>query len=680
MFSIANFFKDKPKGLVLPEYKSLSNHSGEIQLLPLYQKYYVSLLQRDGNMAVPTISIGERVRCGDVVARPTSNIALHRHAPTSGEVTAIVDIRETHPSGMTVKALEITADGKDTQTNDFPVINDYLSADRKVLIERIFRAGIAGMGGAGFPTEKKINLNQPVETLIINGAECEPYITCDDILMRHYAAEIIRGALIFARILRSSNILIGIEDNKPQAIAAMRAAVEIVQAESDCHLGVHVLPTQYPMGSRHQIAHYLLGKRPNITKRSYQSGFICHNVATAKAVFDAVALGKPLTERLVTFSGDGLEKPGVYRAKCGSNIADIAGDVGLREHLDEVIIGGTMMGFSVPTDFDSPLVIKRETISVLAFSNRPQHTLIQETQEENCIRCGQCADVCPMDLLPQQLHFYSRGDDHEKLAQNRLFDCIECGLCNYVCPSNIPLVQVFQHSKGDILAERKSQQDAEHARIRFETRNARLEAEKAEKARKAAERRAKLKAQATAANDGNDKQDLIAKALANRKRKATAVGKSDKSDLIAAAVARSQAKKAVKKATGKPGDTDSKDSKQAAVAEALAKRKAEKTADKNNSDKQDLIAAAIARSQAKKTSKKATGKTVGADSKDSKQAAVAEVLAKRKAEKTASKDNSDKQDLIAAAIARSQAKKAAQKAANQNVEHKKVPPTHNNNR
>ncbi len=171
-------FTDGPKGLTLPEYKELSNHTGEIQTLPIFEKYYISLLQRDGEKAIPCVKIGDKVKSGDIIAKPTSHMSLHRHAPTSGEITGIVEIRETHASEMTVYALEITADGKDTPTDDFTPIADYQTACRETLLKRIFRAGIAGMGGAGFPTEKKIDLAEPVETLIINGAECEPYITC----------------------------------------------------------------------------------------------------------------------------------------------------------------------------------------------------------------------------------------------------------------------------------------------------------------------------------------------------------------------------------------------------------------------------------------------------------------------------------------------------------------------
>ncbi len=569
-------FTDAPKGLTLPEYKELSNHTGEIQTLPIFEKYYISLLQRDGEKAIPCVNVGDKVKAGDIIARPTSHMALHRHAPTSGEITGIVEIRETHASEMTAYALEITSDGKDEQTDEFTPITDYQNTVREDLLKRIFRAGIAGMGGAGFPTEKKINLSNPVETLIINGAECEPYITCDDILMRHNAEEILRGAMIFAHILRCKQILVGIEDNKPEAISIMQEMAGTLNKQNKdnhCPITVKSMPTKYPMGSRHQIAHYLLGKKPDIRKRSYQSGFVCHNVATAKAAYDAVVLGKPLTERLVTFSGDGVEKAGVYLTKCGSDFADIAQAIGVAKQCDEIIFGGTMMGFAINPNNPLPIVIKRETTSVLAFANRPLHTIKQPSNEENCIRCGECADVCPMDLLPQQLQFYGRSDNHDKAQENRLFDCIECGLCTYVCPSNIPLVQIFQHSKGELVAERKKKQAAEHARIRFENRNARIEAEKAERARKSAERRARLKAQAEEKEKAKAKEKA-AQATDNA-NKTTTDKPSDKSDLIAAALARTQAKKAAQNATS---DT-------------------EKTI---KDDKADLIAAALARTQAKK--------------------------------------------------------------------------------
>lgn len=554
-----------PKGLALPDYKALSNHSGAIKALPLYSRYYISLLQRDGEQAIPTVAIGDAVKHGEIIAKPTSHLALYRHAPTSGTVSAIVDISESHPSGMTVKALEITADGLDTPSDDFAPIPESGWYQRERLLTRIFHAGIAGMGGAGFPTEKKLNLTQPVETLILNGAECEPYITCDDLLMRHDAKAILHGAQLLAHILCARQVLVGIEDNKPEAISAMQNAAD---ALADTRISIHVLPTQYPMGSRHQIAHALLGQRFAVSTRSHQSGFICHNVATAKAAYDAVALGKPLTERLVTFSGSGITQAGVYQTKVGTAISDIANDIGLHTDCDEIIFGGTMMGFSSKQDNPLPQVIKRETTSVLAFDTPHKRA---KTPAQNCIRCGHCADICPMDLLPQQLQFYGSSGQQEKAEENRLFDCIECGLCTYVCPSDIPLVQIFQHSKGDILDQRQKKAEAEHARIRFETRNTRLENDKAERAKKMAERRAILKQQSE-----------------NATNKPTAPAAGSQQDLIAAALARTQAKKtSASTPIDKPADSHS------------LTTSTKKTALLNNS-KQDLIAAALARTQAKK--------------------------------------------------------------------------------
>ncbi|PIE42412.1 MAG: electron transport complex subunit RsxC [Gammaproteobacteria bacterium] len=593
MINWLTWFRQKPKGLVLPEFKSLSNHGGEIQKLPIYDKYYVSLLQRDGEQAVPTVKIGDKVESGDVIARPTSRMALHRHAPTSGEVTGIVDITESHPSAMNVHAIEITADGLDTPTDEFPRIGDFRRVQKEELLNRIFRAGIAGMGGAGFPTEKKVNLDKPVDILIINGAECEPYITCDDILMRHHAKEILAGAQIFAYILGVKRILVGIEDNKPQALASMTEASRTLTV-ADTPVEVYSLPTQYPMGSRHQIAHYLMGKKPNINKRSYQSGFVCHNVATAKATYDAVALGKPLTERLVTFSGDGVQKPGVYATKVGSDIADIGKDIKLSDNSAEIIFGGTMMGFAVEPNHKKPIVIKRETTSVLAFMTPP---ILAQSPEQNCIRCGHCADVCPMDLLPQQLQFYGKKGKYEQAINNRLFDCIECGLCTYVCPSDIPLVQIFQHTKGEIINERKKKAASEHARIRFERRSQRAEAEKAARDKKAAERRAKLKQQT------QKPRSVTHSGQTGTAPQRSAPAPTNRQDLIAAALARAQAKKSRATDTSqirqtnpskKPHQTDEKrektispDDKKALIAAALKRTKAKRTAHNKGSDSTD---------------------------------------------------------------------------------------------
>ncbi|MGY0398501.1 MAG: 4Fe-4S dicluster domain-containing protein [Ostreibacterium sp.] len=569
MFSLQKYFIHKaPKGLTLPEYKTLSNQDGSIKPLPLYNKYYISLLQRDSEQSIATVSIGDTVKKGDIIARPTSRIALYCHAPTSGKITGIVKITESHPSAMTANALEITADGLDTPTDNFPPINHYHLTDKEQILERILRAGITGMGGAGFPTEKKINLQNPIETLIINGAECEPYLTCDDLLMRHYAEEILRGAEILSIVLSAKRIIVGIEDNKPEAISAMQAVAKKHnqcqrQRRNNIHknkkhkttkqeaktdqthetdaipnktilsnnfISIVSLPTKYPIGSRHQIAHFLLGQKSNIHKRSHHSKFICHNVSTAKAVFDAVVLGKPLTERLITFSGNNIKKPGVYSTYIGTTIADITQGIGI-SHASEITIGGTMMGFSLDastlTNRKRPMTIKREMTALLAFKTQsPQQT----STEQNCIRCGYCADVCPMNLLPQQLQFYGKGEKYAQVEQNHLFDCIECGLCTYVCPSDIPLVEIFQHSKGKILAKRQKKQLAEQAQSRFETRNTRLADEKTKCKRKSTKPR-RLKY-------SHPLLDTAKNPIQN-----TIVNNHDKSDLIAKALARAQAKK-----------------------------------------------------------------------------------------------------------------------------------------
>ncbi|PIE36831.1 MAG: electron transport complex subunit RsxC, partial [Gammaproteobacteria bacterium] len=317
---------------------------------------------------------------------------------------------------------------------------------------------------------------------------------------------------------------------------------------------------------------------PDVSKRTYQSGFICHNVATAKAVYDAVAHGKALIERLVTFSGDALAHPGVYRCKVGTTLADIGTTVGLPTDCPEVIFGGTMMGFPAQVQQPLPQVIKRETTSVLAFQHPPEH---HAKPAQNCIRCGDCAEVCPMDLLPQQLQFYGRSGDHNSAEANRLFDCIECGLCTYVCPSDIALVNIFQHSKGEILNARRKKAEAEHARQRFETRNARLAAAKAERAAKAAARYAKLQSKSTAT-------PLVDKSPA------------DKHDLIAAALTRTQAKQAERQAQNHSSTTAENSTAGQKTAESV--------------DGQDLIAAALARAQAKKAERQAQTANQPADS------------------------------------------------------------------
>lgn len=511
-------FIDHIKGMIQPSiqldnHKTLSLHGGNYHHAPLFNRYLIPLNQYDGNPAIALVKTGDYVLKNQVIAHPSSELGVFSHAPTSGLIGEKTETIATHPSHFTTSAIEIVADGLDKSAPAMPALANEADWQQSTLVERIHQAGICGMGGAGFPTEKKINLDIAVNTLIVNGAECEPYVTCDEVLMQQHANAILLGAKAVAFIIGASQVIIAIEDEKQNAIQAMQQAI------IDLHLGakfsVVALPTRYPMGSHHQLADYLLGIKTAVGRRSYQYNFVCHNVATLKACYDAIYLGLPLISRLTTFSGNAYQTPQVLNTRIGTQLTDINNLLGLTDTDCQLVMGGSMMGFVC---HNPQMALKKESIAVLAFQQE------KPLQTDDCIRCGKCADACPMDLLPQQLHYFSQGQDLEKLQQFNLFDCIECGLCNYVCPSHIPLVQQFQCSKGEVLAEQHKKQFASHAKTRYESRLERLERNKQRRQQQLEEKRKKL-----AIQTDNSQADIIAEALARVAAKKAQAAK-DKQD------------------------------------------------------------------------------------------------------------------------------------------------------
>ena len=448
----------------------------------LCDEYAISLIQHDGTPFIAQVAVGDRVLRGALLAAPANHRDAPVHAPTSGTIHAIEPRPDMHPSNRPVPHLILASDGEDQSAPPLPAL-DIEIATPDELRARIHDCGIVGLGGAGFPTARK--LGHPANTLVINAAECEPYITCDDLQIRENAAAIIRGAQITARILGADNIHFGIEDDKPEAIAALRTALD---AAADPRIRISSVPVRYPSGNARQLFELLLGIRVPADAHASDYGLICHNSGTMKAVYDAVSLGLPLTERYTTISGEGIREPQVLRIRIGTAARELIQQSGGERHEHSAenrhIIGGPMMGYEIAS-LDTPLQKTGNSLLILPAAPTPEET--------PCIRCSRCADACPMELLPQQLLWYSQSNQHNRLKQYRLFDCIECGICAAVCPSGIPLVQYYRHSKGDIRAADKKAQDAEHARARHEARTARLEREAAERQAQMDARRAKLR-------------------------------------------------------------------------------------------------------------------------------------------------------------------------------------------
>lgn len=505
-------------GGIHPEENKLQSTGQAIGSIPLPPEFILPLNQHIGAPAVPCVDVGEKVLKGQLIAEEQGLFSSGIHAPSSGEVIAIEDRVVTHPSGMTSLCIIIKPDGEDRWAELKPC-ESYTELDHDKLVQKIRRAGIVGMGGAGFPTAIKVNpkSNKHVKTLIFNGTECEPYITADDMLMRERADEIVKGCQLIARFMGEvEETLIGIEDNKPEAIAAMQKAVEGTDIE------VVVFPTKYPSGGEKQLIQILTGKEVPSGGLPADIGIVVQNVGTAQAAYRAVRFGEPLISRVTTVVGETLESQRNIDVLIGTPLSFVLEQHGFKpEKKQRLIIGGPMMGFAA-NDFDVPVV--KTTNCVLAPTNKE---LPLPPPAQACIRCGMCAEACPAQLLPQQLFWYSQAEDHDRLNAHNLFDCIECGACSYVCPSNIPLVQYYRASKGSIRLANAEKEKSDKARIRFEFRQERIAKAEAEKEakrlarKKAAEEAKKLLAEKNAAEKAPAAQtdDRVANAVAEVKAK-----------------------------------------------------------------------------------------------------------------------------------------------------------------
>jgi len=477
---------DIPGGIHPPERKHLSNRTS-IQLAPLPKRLVLPLNQHIGAPAEPLVSLGQRVLKGQLIATANGFVSVPLHAPTSGTISFIGPQPYPHVSGMLAQAIVIDSDGLDQWCALTPC-PDYRHLENNSLLEIIRQAGISGMGGAGFPAAVKLNARptQKIHTLVINGTECEPYITADDLLMRERTEQLIAGIDILAQLIQPDQVLIGVEDNKPEAIAALRSALH------ERSYQLRVFPTKYPSGGEKQLIQILTGVEVPSGGLPADIGILCHNVGTCKAIHDAVVLGKPLISRITTLTGEALARPMNVEALLGTPVGELLEFAGLdRSQLNRLIMGGPMMGFTLPS-FDVPLIKTSNCLLATTSAELPPPPPAMP-----CIRCGECAEVCPASLLPQQLHFFAIGQEHEQLKAHNLFDCIECGACAYVCPSSIPLVQYYRAAKGEIRDLEQKQLKAEQSKQRFELRQERLRRaeEQKEIERKArAEKAARVKA------------------------------------------------------------------------------------------------------------------------------------------------------------------------------------------
>jgi electron transport complex protein RnfC len=485
---------DIPGGIHPPENKTQSMRLplGEVSIA---SELVFPLSQHIGTSAVAIVSVGQKVLGGQKIAEALGALSVPVHASTSGTIGAIEERILPHTSGMSGPCIVLISDGQH-QFVDYQACSDYRQLSSAELIEKIRQAGIAGLGGAGFPTAIKLDpRNTSIDTLILNGTECEPYITADDRLMQDYASDVVAGAELLAFILgEPSTIIVGIEDNKPDAIKAMQAAAKNTRVK------IASFPTKYPSGGERQLIQILTNKEVPSGKLPATLGIVMQNVGTAMAAYRAVRFGEALTWRITTLVGEALKVERNIKALLGTPVEHLLSELGFQAKVaSRLIMGGPMMGVALP-DVKVPVV--KTTACIIA----PSHDEMPDQPDaQACIRCGLCAEVCPVSLLPQQLYWYAKSEEYDRLQNHNLFDCIECGACSYVCPSTIPLVQYYRAAKGNIRQQQQEKIRSDHARQRFESRQARIEQAEIEKeAKRTARKQAAEKAKALAAQNKLD--------------------------------------------------------------------------------------------------------------------------------------------------------------------------------
>lgn len=511
-------------GGVHPEgHKSVSTGQ-PISAMPLLSRYVVPLRQHIGEPARPVVEIGERVLKGQLIGRPEGYVSVGVHAPTSGRVLAVEPRPVPHSSGLNDLCVVIEADSEDRAVDPTPL--EWHGMDPSALRNRLREMGLAGLGGAVFPSFIKLNpgAKRQIPILILNGAECEPWITCDDMLMRERASEILMGAQVMRHMLGAEEVLVGIEENKPEALACMADAA----AGSDVE--VVAVPTIYPGGGGKQLTYTLTGRVTPSKGLSTDVGVQVFNVGTAYSLYRAVYHGEPLISRVVTVTGH-VGSPRNLEVRLGSPIDDVIRAAGgALEGSTGEVIGGPMMGFDLH-DTSAPVT---KAVNCILVKNA--HLFPPKPPAMPCIRCGECARACPVELQPYELYWYAKHRDFGKTQGYSLFDCIECGCCSYVCPSHIPLVDFYRFAKSEIWAREREKQAADLARERHEFRTFRLEREKQEKAERLAKKAAeRLESGAVAAEDPEAarKKAVLAAAIERAKQAKAAVQPKNVDDLPA---------------------------------------------------------------------------------------------------------------------------------------------------
>ncbi|ENO1173074.1 electron transport complex subunit RsxC [Vibrio vulnificus] len=660
---------DFPGGVHPTENKRQSNQQPLVHAA-LANEIVLPLKQHIGKPGNILVNVGDHVLKGQLLTQSNAGFTLPIHASTSGTITAIETRTVAHPSGLSEMCVVITPDGQDTWCEKQPVV-DYSQQNSDYLLDVIRMAGISGMGGAGFPTAKKIQSGLGrTEILIVNAAECEPYITADDKLLQEHAEEVLQGIEIVEHILQPKLTIIGIEDNKPEAIKALESAAQ------NKDIVIRVIPTKYPSGGEKQLIKVLTNKEVPAGGIPADIGILVQNVGSLYAIKRAVIDGEPMVNRVVTLTGNTFETPRNVWVPLGTPVHALLEQFGYQadKKLPRLIMGGPMMGFSLP---HANVPITKTSNCILAPTRKE---ISPAGYEMECIRCGACAEACPASLLPQQLQWHAKAEEFDKCEELNLKDCIECGACAFVCPSEIPLVSYYRQAKAEIRTRAQEADAAERAKLRFEEKKARMEREKEEREnrfKKAAEdRRKEMK------STGGD--DAIAAAIARVKAQKTQDSEQTPSvkPAVAAAIAKAKAKQA---AAADSGSSEPDNSEMVKLREERKRLARERKAEKEQStipdseeqgDKKSAVAAAIARAKAKKAQQPPLASSESsAEEPEDKKAAVAAAIARAKARKAQQTgepepeqnreesqvaDDDPKKAAVAAAIARAKARKAQQ--------------------
>ena len=459
-------------GLRLESHKSAST-AAPIMDVPLPEQLVLPISQHVGEAAQPIVGIGERVLKGQLIADTDGGLGAPVHASSSGKIVAIEPWPVSRRRGETAPCIVIECDGEDRPVEAWEEAIPYTELPPDTLLQKILEGGIVGLGGAVFPTAQKLMqaTSCQLDHLLLNGVECEPYISCDDMLMRERAIEIVRGGQILMQALELDRCYVVLESDKPDALHRL---ADVIQEIGDERVVLKQVPTIYPSGGEDQLVQLVTNREVPSGGLPTDIGCLVQNVGTAAAIFDWIENHEPLISRITTLSGDGIASPMNVRARIGTTVADVVNFAGgYTDRAEQLIIGGPMTGKAVSTD-RIPVVKATNCILVTSLAPSPGPEL-------PCIRCGDCAAVCPVQLLPQQLFWYACADNEQKLRDFGLTDCIECGCCDLVCPSHIPLTADFRSAKARIqeLADEKAR--ADRARRRFEARTRRIEREQQER-------------------------------------------------------------------------------------------------------------------------------------------------------------------------------------------------------